>query len=67
MKGWIINLMEPRLIGNYIFVLQENYVYTFLDGLDDRLDKIRGDIIQLTLFSIIEQAYAVVRREDLMQ
>lgn len=59
--------MEPRLIGNYIFVLQENYVYTFLDGLDDRLDKIRGDIIQLTLFSIIEQAYAVVRREDLMQ
>lgn len=54
MKGWIINLMEPRLIGNYIFVLQENYVYTFLDGLDDRLDKIRGDIIQLTLFSIVE-------------
>ncbi|KAL6316399.1 hypothetical protein AAG906_018102 [Vitis piasezkii] len=37
-------------------LLQEDRVYTFLDGLDDRLDNIRSD-----------QAYAHVRREALQQ
>ncbi|KAK3006834.1 hypothetical protein RJ639_015528 [Escallonia herrerae] len=37
------------------------------DGLDDRLDNIRGDVLQLKPFPTIEQAYAHVRREDLRQ
>ena len=32
-------------IHNYNLLLQENRVYVFLDGLDDRLDKIRGDVL----------------------
>jgi hypothetical protein len=38
-----------------------------LDGLDDRLDKIRADVLQLHPFPTIEQAYAHVQREDLRQ
>ncbi|KAK3005339.1 hypothetical protein RJ639_015952 [Escallonia herrerae] len=45
----------------------EDRVYTFLDGLDDRLDNIRGDVLQLKPFPTVEQAYAHVRREDLRQ
>ncbi|KAK3007336.1 hypothetical protein RJ639_016752 [Escallonia herrerae] len=37
------------------------------DGLDDRLDNIRGDVLQLKPFPTVEQAYAHVRREDLRQ
>ncbi|KAK2991229.1 hypothetical protein RJ640_018312 [Escallonia rubra] len=46
-------------------ILQEDRVYTFLDGLDDRLDKIRGDVLQIKPFPTVEQAYVHVRREDL--
>ena len=35
-------------------------MYTFLDGFDDRLDKIISDIIQLKSFPTVEQAYAYV-------
>ena len=42
-------------------------MYTFLDGLDDRLDKIRSDVLQLKPFPTMEQAYAYVRREDIRQ
>ena len=38
-----------------------------MDGLDDRLDKIRADVLQLHPFPTIEQAYAHVQREDLRQ
>ncbi|KAK2982003.1 hypothetical protein RJ640_007595, partial [Escallonia rubra] len=54
-------------IEKYNSILQEDGVYTFLDGLDDRLDKIRGDVLQLKPFPTVEQAYAHVRREDLRQ
>ena len=47
--------------------IQEDRVYVFLDGLDDRLDKIRSDVLQIKPFSIVEQAYAHVRREDTRQ
>ncbi|KAI5412564.1 hypothetical protein KIW84_057288 [Lathyrus oleraceus] len=40
---------------------------TFLDGLDDRLDNIRSDVLQMKLFPTVEQAYAHVRREALRQ
>jgi hypothetical protein len=54
-------------IQNYNDLIQEDRVYVFLDGLDDRLDKIRGDILQMRLFPTIEQAYAHVRQEDVRQ
>ena len=58
------NPMEcPTDIKNNNHLLQEDRVYTFLDGLDDQLDKIRGDMLQMRPFPTIEQAYAHVRRE----
>ncbi|KAK3004952.1 hypothetical protein RJ639_020199 [Escallonia herrerae] len=54
-------------IEKYNSILQEDRVYTFLDGLDDRLDNIQGDVLQLKPFPTVEQAYAHVRREDLRQ
>ncbi|XP_059649773.1 uncharacterized protein LOC132295500 [Cornus florida] len=54
-------------IQRYDSILQEDRVYTFLDGLDDRLDKIRGDVLEIQPFPTVEQAYAHVRREDLRQ
>ncbi|KAK2989502.1 hypothetical protein RJ640_019601 [Escallonia rubra] len=60
------NLMKCEVdIQKYNSILQEDRVYTFLDGLDDRLDKIRGDVLQIKPFPTVEQAYAHVRREDL--
>ena len=44
--------------------IQEDRVYVFLDGLDDRLDKIRSDILQIKSFPTVEQAYVHVRRDD---
>jgi hypothetical protein len=44
-------------IQKYNALLQEDRVYTFLDGLDDRLDNIRSDVLQLKTFSTVEQAY----------
>lgn len=44
-------------------ILQEDRVYTFLDGLDDRLDKTRSDVLLLKPFPTVEQAYAFVGRE----
>ena len=54
-------------IQKYNTLLQEDRVYIFLDGLDDRLDKIRSDVLQIKLFPTVEQAYAHVRREDIRQ
>lgn len=51
-------------IQRYNSILQER-VYTLLDGLDDRLDHVRTDVLCLKPFPSIEQAYAHVRREDL--
>ena len=47
--------------------IQETRVYTFLDGLDDRLDNVRADVLQMTPFPTVEQAYARVRREATRQ
>ncbi|XP_010263164.1 PREDICTED: uncharacterized protein LOC104601508 [Nelumbo nucifera] len=54
-------------IQRYNTLLQEERVYIFLDGLDDRLDKIRADVLQMHPFPTIEQAYAHVRREAIRQ
>ncbi|KAJ0024300.1 hypothetical protein Pint_07129 [Pistacia integerrima] len=54
-------------IQKFNSIIQEDRVYTFLDGLDDRLDKIRSDVLQMNPFPTVEQAYAHVRREDSRQ
>ena len=54
-------------IQRYNTLLQEDRVYVFLDGLDDRLDKIRGDVLQMRPFPTVEQAYAHVRQEAIRQ
>ncbi|RDY13829.1 hypothetical protein CR513_01200, partial [Mucuna pruriens] len=43
-----------RDIQKYNSLLQEDCVYTFLDGLDDRLNKIHSDTLQTILFPTIE-------------
>ena len=47
--------------------IQEDRVYIFLDGLDDRLDKIRSDVLQIKPFPTVEQAYAHVQIENTRQ
>jgi transposase InsO family protein len=54
-------------IQKFNLITQEDRVYTFLDGLDDRLDKVRSDVLQIKPFPTVEQAYAFVRREDIRQ
>lgn len=62
------NLMECAInIQHYNDLLQEERVYTFLDGLDGRLDNIRSDIHQMRPFPSIEQACAHVHREAVRQ
>ena len=51
-------------IQKYNSILQEDRVYTFLDGLDDKLDKNRSEVLQIKPFLTVEQAYAFVRREE---
>ena len=57
----------PTDIKNYNHLMQEDLVYTFLDGLDYQLDKIRGDVLQMHPFPTIKQAYAHVRQEAIRQ
>ena len=45
-------------------LVQEDRIYTFLDGLDDQFDQARRDILQQTPLPSIEQAFAEVRREN---
>lgn len=60
------NPMEcPANIQRYNNLLQEDRVYVFLDGLDNKLDNIRSDVLQLHPFPTVEQAYAHVRKEAL--
>ena len=41
-------------IQKYNTILQEDRVYTFLDGLDDWLDKIRSDVLRIHPFPTVE-------------
>ena len=62
------NPMECAIdIQKYNLILQEDRVYTFLDGLDDKVDKTRSDVLQLKPFPMVEQAYTFVCREDVRQ
>ena len=60
------NLMEYATnIYHYNNLLQEDRVYTFLDGRDEHLDNIHNDVLQMHSFPLIEQAYAHVHKEAL--
>ncbi|RDY06647.1 hypothetical protein CR513_09333, partial [Mucuna pruriens] len=62
--------MDSNLISNFIWfpiAKQEDCVYTFLDGLNDRLDKIYSDVLQTILFPTIKHVYTHVCREDIRQ
>jgi hypothetical protein len=48
-------------------ITQESQVYSFLDGLDDKLDNERANILQMTSFSILERAFARVIKEATRQ
>jgi hypothetical protein len=54
-------------IHHYNALVQEDRVYLFLDGLDNRVDHIQGDVLQMCHFPSIEQAYTYVLRESLRQ
>ena len=54
-------------IYHYNNLLQEDRVYTFLDGLDDHPDNIHNDVLQMRPSPSIEQAYAHVCRKALRQ
>lgn len=45
-------------IKHYNNLFQKDLVYVFFDGLDDSLDKIRGDVLQTCPFPSVEHAYA---------
>ncbi|RVX02622.1 hypothetical protein CK203_016558 [Vitis vinifera] len=63
-----LNPMQcPTDIQYFNNMLQEDRVYTFFYGLDDKLDNIRSDVLQLKPFPTVEQAYAHVRREAMRQ
>lgn len=57
----------PTDIQLYNTLVQEDRVYVFLNGLDDRLDNIRSDVLQMKPYPTVEQACAHVRREALCQ
>ncbi|GAV78534.1 hypothetical protein CFOL_v3_22000 [Cephalotus follicularis] len=54
-------------IEKYNLTIQEDRVYLFLEGLDDRLVNVCADVLQMQPFPTVEQAYARVRREELRQ
>lgn len=57
----------PKDIKYFNNVPQDDQVYTFLDGLGDRFYNIRSNMLQLKLFSTVEQVYAHVSREAVRQ
>ena len=50
----------PKDVQWYTAILQEEMVYVFLDGLDDRLDQVRSIVLQMQPFPTVKQAYACV-------
>jgi len=44
-------------IQSYNSILQEDRVYNYLNGLDDRMDKVRWVMLQIQPFPTVEQTY----------
>ncbi|GJR04410.1 hypothetical protein Tco_0527394 [Tanacetum coccineum] len=54
----------PEDIKKHNDLTQEDRVYVFIDGLDDYLDGIMGEVLRLKPFLNVEEAFAVIRQED---
>jgi hypothetical protein len=50
-------------IEKFNLYIQKTQVYIFFDGLEDRFDAIRAQVLQIKLFPSVEQAYGYVRHE----
>ncbi|XP_078161983.1 uncharacterized protein LOC144557297 [Carex rostrata] len=62
------NPMEhPGDIEKYKKLVQEDRVLVFLDGLDNRLDHVRARVLQVQPFPTVEEAFALVRKEEIRQ
>jgi hypothetical protein len=57
-------MTSPVDIKEYNYLVQDDQILTFLDGLDDQLDPIRATVLQLKQFPPIKQTFALIRREE---
>lgn len=60
-------MVHAEDITKFNIFVQETRVYTFLDVLDDRLDNERANVLQITPFPTVAQAFARVRKEAVRQ
>ena len=51
-------------IKKFSYLIQEDRIYTFLDGLGDQFDQARRDILQQVPLPSIETVFAQIRREN---
>nr|GEW79296.1 UBN2_3 domain-containing protein [Tanacetum cinerariifolium] len=54
----------PEDIKKHNDLTQEDRVYVFLDGLDNYLYDIRGEVLRMKPFPNVEEAFVVIRQED---
>jgi gag-polypeptide of LTR copia-type len=54
-------------IDRYKKVIQDDRVLIFLDGLDDRLDQVRANVLQVQPFPTVDEVFAIVRKEEVRQ
>jgi transposase InsO family protein len=57
----------PKDIENRNEEMHEDRLYTFLGGLDNRFDSLRGEILRMNPLPSMEETFAMVRREDTRQ
>ena len=54
-------------VDRYNSLIQEKRVYIFLNGLNDRLNKIRSDTLQMKPFPTMKEAYTYIQHENSSQ
>jgi gag-polypeptide of LTR copia-type len=60
-------LKNPEDIKENNLVTQQDRIHILLGGLDNRLDSIRAEILRLRPLPTVEEAFGLVRREDVRQ
>ncbi|XP_078175704.1 putative disease resistance RPP13-like protein 1 [Carex rostrata] len=51
-------MVYPEEIEKFSKFVEEMSVYMFLDGLEDKFDRVRADVVHMTPFPTVAQAYA---------